>query len=131
MLRNKIAMILVIVITGVFASLYGGPVTRGLFYLSFIIPIVSFLYAVYVYFSFSPIQQVKPQIVVKGKKARYSLRLVNNSIFPYTNVKWSIIQINKILKIKRFLIVIALSQRKSILLNQIFVQKQGTLHHWN
>lgn len=87
MLRNKIAMILVIVITGVFASLYGGPVTRGLFYLSFIIPIVSFLYAVYVYFSFSPIQQVKPQIVVKGKKARYSLRLVNNSIFPYTNVK--------------------------------------------
>ena len=46
---RRFLFLLFIIITGVFASFYSGPLPYALFYLSLLIPLLSYLYLLYIY----------------------------------------------------------------------------------
>jgi hypothetical protein len=87
MRTNRIICVLSIIGSGVFASYYGGNISYALFYLCILIPIISFLYTVYVYFRFKIYQSIESFLVVKGDWTPYSFIIANEDYITFRNVK--------------------------------------------
>lgn len=87
MLINRLLLIIWIVISGIFASLYGGNITYALFYTSLTIPVIAFLYTFYVFTRFKMYQSIYKRTVVKGEITQYVFRLSNEDVLPYQNIK--------------------------------------------
>lgn len=87
MIITRLLCILFIIGSGVFASYFGGNITYALFYLALFIPIISFLYTVYVYFRFKIYQSMDNYIVVKGDWNNYSFIIANEDFISFRNVK--------------------------------------------
>lgn len=85
--RNRLILLLFIILTGVFGSFYGGSVSYGLFYFSLLIPAISLVYLVYVYFRFRVYQLIGHKTVVKGEHIPYQFILSNEDYFAFTNVR--------------------------------------------
>lgn len=76
MIRNRLILLFLILAAGTFASFYGGISYLPLFIL-FILPMVSFLYLVYVFFSLRISQSVDERVLYKGEETSYWFVLVN------------------------------------------------------
>lgn len=87
MLITRLLSILFIIGSGIFASYFGGNISYALFYLSIFIPIISFLYTVYVYIRFKIYQSMDNYVVVKGDWNNYSFVIANEDYIAYRNVK--------------------------------------------
>ena len=84
---NRLSCALAIIGSGGFASYYGGNISYALFYLCIFIPIVSFLYTLYVYFRFKIYQSMGNYLVVKGDWTEYSFIIANEDYITFNNVK--------------------------------------------
>ncbi|HHU70403.1 MAG TPA: DUF58 domain-containing protein [Clostridiales bacterium] len=84
---NRLLCVLLIIGTGIYASFYGGNISYALFYLSVLIPIISFLYTLYVYSRFKLYQTIGSRIVVKGDWTDYAFTITNEDFITYRNIK--------------------------------------------
>lgn len=84
---NRLICILLIIGSGVFASYFGGNISYALFYVSVFIPIVSYLYTLYVYMRFKIYQSLDSHIIVKGDWNNYSFVIGNEDFIAFRNVK--------------------------------------------
>lgn len=84
---NRLLCVVAIIGSGVFASYYGGNVSYALFYLSILLPIIAFLYTVYVYFSFKLYQSMDSFLVMKGEWNNYTFVIANEDVITYRNIK--------------------------------------------
>lgn len=67
-------------------SIYGGPVTYGLFWGLTLVPVISALYLIYVYVRFLLYQEVIVKSVVCGQPIPYYFVLQNDDVVTYTGV---------------------------------------------
>lgn len=84
---NRILCLAAIIGSGVFASYFGGNISYALFYLTILIPVIAFLYTVYVYFRFRLYQEIGSHLVTKGEWNTYSFVLANEDIITFRNIK--------------------------------------------
>ena len=68
-------------------SFYGGPVSYGFFFLMLIIPIVSALYTVIVFFRFKIYQKIDAKVTVAEKPVRFYFTLQNEDFFTFSGIK--------------------------------------------
>lgn len=87
MLLNRLILCIMIVVTATFATFYGGSISYALFYLTLVIPVISFLYTLYVYSRFKIYQSVGRRTVVKGEVTDYVFQLANEDIIPYQDIQ--------------------------------------------
>jgi len=84
---NRLICIAAIIGSGVFATYYGGNAVYALFYLTILIPIIAFLYTVYVYFRFRLYQEIGSHLITKGEWNDYSFVIANEDFLTYRNIK--------------------------------------------
>lgn len=84
---NRLICVMAIIGSSVFASYYGGNISYALFYLSILIPVVAFLYTVYVYFRFKLYQSMDNHLVMKGEWNTYSFVIANEDVITFRNIK--------------------------------------------
>ncbi len=84
---NRLIFTAAIIGSSIFASYFGGNISYALFYLSIFIPIVAFLYTLYVYFRFKIYQRMDTYMVVKGDWTTYSFVIANEDYVTFRNVK--------------------------------------------
>ncbi|NLP17142.1 MAG: DUF58 domain-containing protein [Clostridiales bacterium] len=84
---NRLLCIMFIIGSGVFASYFGGNISYALFYLAIFLPIISFLYTLYVYIRFKIYQSMDNYVVVKGDWNNYSFMIANEDYIAFRNVK--------------------------------------------
>lgn len=86
MRRNRLIMILLMLVTLIIASKRGGTISYTLCYMVWAMPILSGLYLFYVYKRFCIYQSIDKRILIKGEKVPYSFVLSNEDIITYTGV---------------------------------------------
>lgn len=84
---NRLICFVSIISCGIFASYFGGNISYALFYLAMLIPIISFLYTLYVYMRFKIFQSMEGHLVVKGDWTVYSFVVANEDYVTFRNVK--------------------------------------------
>lgn len=84
---NRIVCVVAIIGSGVFASYYGGNAVYALFYLTILIPLIAFLYTVYIYFRFRLYQEIGSHLITKGEWSTYSFVIANEDFITYRNIK--------------------------------------------
>lgn len=89
---NRLICALTIIGSSIFASYYGGNISYALFYLTILIPIISFLYTVYVYFRFKLYQSMESYLVMKGEWNNYAFVVANEDIITFRNIKVNFIK---------------------------------------
>lgn len=86
MKRNRLIMALLIILSGVFASFYGGRASYSVFYLCLLAPLISLAYTFYVYLRFSYYQEIASKTVIKEESTPYRFNLSNEDFITFTNV---------------------------------------------
>lgn len=76
----------VLIATGVLVTYRGGTVSYLLFYSALLIPLLSFLYLLYVYFRFRVYQSIDSRQVVKESAVPYQFALTNEDFISYSHV---------------------------------------------
>lgn len=84
---NRLVCLAAIIGSSIFASYYGGNIAYALFYLTLLIPVVAFLYTIYVYFRFRLYQEIGSHLVTKGEWNTYSFVVANEDIITFRNIK--------------------------------------------
>ncbi len=84
---NRLIFAAAILGSSIFASYYGGNISYALFYLTLFLPVIAFLYTVYVYFRFKIYQSMDAYLVVKGDWTTYSFVIANEDYITFRNVK--------------------------------------------
>lgn len=87
MTRNRIILVVLWIAAGVFASFYGGNIPYALFYLVLSVPLISFLYTLYVFIRFKLFQEISERTLVKGEAVDYSFRLANEDFISYQRIQ--------------------------------------------
>lgn len=87
MLLNRIILLLFIIAAGVFASFHGGNTAYAFYYMTILIPVVSFLYTFYVYIRFRIYQEIEQRIIVKGELVPYAFTIANEDYITFRSVK--------------------------------------------
>ncbi len=80
-------MLLAIVLTGVFASFYGGNLAYAMFYFTLTVPVVSLIYTVFVFSRFKLSQETKSWHTLKGEYMPFDIRVANEDFIAYTGIK--------------------------------------------
>ena len=81
-----------IVISTIVVSFYGGTVARLIFFTSLFLPILSWVYLLYVYIRFRIYQIIETKTMVKGEHIPYYFQLSNEDYIAYTNVRVSFVK---------------------------------------
>jgi len=84
---RRILFLLLIVITAVFASYYSGPLPYALFYLSLLLPLLSYLYLLYIYNRFRVYQLIEKKTLVKYESVPFRFILANEDILTYAHIR--------------------------------------------
>lgn len=84
---NRLIIVLCIIGSGVFVSFYGGNISYALFYSTIFLPVICFLYTLYVYFRFKLFQSMGSYLVVKGDWTLYFFIIANEDVVTFRNVK--------------------------------------------
>lgn len=87
MRRNRIILFASIIGTGVYASFVGGNIPKALFYFTLIIPVIAYLYTLYVFLRFKLYQKIESRKVMKGEFVPYEFTLANEDIIGYTGIR--------------------------------------------
>lgn len=89
---NRLLCILSIIGSGIFVSYYGGNISYALFFLTILIPILSYIYTIYVYQRFKLHQTIDRFIIVKGDWIDYSFVVANEDYLTFRNLKLNLIK---------------------------------------
>lgn len=89
---TRLFCVIIIIGSAVFASYYGGNISYALFYASVSLPVIAFLYTLYVYVRFKIYQSMDNYIVVKGDWNNYSFVIANEDYIAFRNVKVNFLQ---------------------------------------
>ena len=92
MKTNRIISVLAIIGCSIFASYNGGNISYALFYLSILLPIVAFLYTLYVFVRFKLYQTMDSHLVMKGDWSTYSFVIANEDVVTYRNIKVNLLK---------------------------------------
>ena len=84
---RRILFLSFIIITAVFASFYSGPLPYALFYLSLLLPLVSYLYLLYIYNRFRVYQLIDKKTLVKYESVPFRFILANEDILTYAHIR--------------------------------------------
>lgn len=84
---RRILFFLLIIITGVFASFYSGPLPYALFYLSLLLPLLSYLYLLYIYNRFRVYQLLEKKTLVKYEAVPFQFILANEDLLTYAHIR--------------------------------------------
>lgn len=76
-----------LIIATIFVSNYGGNVSYALFYLAIILPIVAFVYTLYVYQRFRIYQMIDRKTIVKGELVPYRYTVSNEDFITYRSIQ--------------------------------------------
>ena len=86
-LRTRRRILLIIWILSLVAiSNYGGPISYGFFFAVTLLPIISFVYLIFVYSFFKIYQKLDSRDVVCGKSTPYLFILRNEGYYPFASV---------------------------------------------
>jgi len=86
MWRNRIFLLLFIILTAVFASFFGGPLPYALFYLSLLLPLISYLYLLYIYNRFRVYQLIDKKTLTKHETVPFRFILANEDLLTYAHI---------------------------------------------
>ena len=84
---RKFLWLLLWILSLVGISFYGGAVTYGFFFALTLLPVVSLLYLIFVYFHFKIYQETQSRNMVCGQPVSYYFVLRNESFFGFASVK--------------------------------------------
>ncbi len=87
MRRNRIVWLLLLLLSVVAISFYGGAVSYGFFYTMLAIPAVSLLYLLYAYVFFRIYQHNDGRQLVVDDAVPYSFRLINEFPLPFVGIR--------------------------------------------
>lgn len=87
MRRNRIVWLLLLLLSVVAISFYGGAVSYGFFYTMLAIPAVSLLYLLYAYVFFRIYQHNDGRQLVVDDAVPYSFRLINEYPLPFVGIR--------------------------------------------
>ncbi len=87
MLRNRLIAIGLFILSLVAISFYGGPVSYGFFFLMLLIPLISLIYTIVVYFRFRMYQKIITKNVVVGTPTDFYFTLQNEDFYSFSGVK--------------------------------------------
>lgn len=87
MWRNRIILLFFIILTGVFASFFGGPLPYALFYLSLLLPLTSYLYLLYIYNRFRVYQLIDKKTLTKHEMVPFRFILANEDLITYAHIR--------------------------------------------
>ena len=87
MWRNRIILLLLIISSGIFVSIYGGSFPYAFFYSMLMVPLLAFAYTLYVYVRFKLYQSTGAKTLVKGESADYSFLLENEDLITFESLK--------------------------------------------
>ena len=80
-------LIAFLIITTIFVSNHGGNVSYALFYLAIILPIMAFIYTLYVYQHFRIYQCIDRKTIVKGELVSYQYVVSNEDFITYRSIQ--------------------------------------------
>ncbi|MCX7711065.1 MAG: DUF58 domain-containing protein [Clostridia bacterium] len=88
MRKNRVLYFLLFFASLIFVYFYGGKIPYTLFYLVILLPLVSLVYSIYVFFRFKFIEEIDKKFVTKGDIVNYSFSIHNEDIllYPYFNI---------------------------------------------
>lgn len=86
MWKNRLIAFFGIIASAILIGVRGGAAAYLLFYTAAGIPVLSLLYAGYVYQRFCIYQKLEQKTVVKGERVPYTFRLANEDRIPYFSV---------------------------------------------
>jgi len=86
MRKNRLICLSAILISIVYASIFGGSLSYALVYMSIIIPLTSLVYMFYVYRRFKLYQTYHSHRMVKGEDVPYTYTLANEDILFYKDL---------------------------------------------
>jgi len=84
---RRIIFLLLIILTAVFASFYSGPLPYALFYLALLLPLLSYLYLLYIYNRFRVYQLIEKKTLVKYESVPFQFILANEDILTYAHIR--------------------------------------------
>jgi len=87
MWQTRVICLVLIILSGVFASFFGGIIPYSLFYFSLMIPVVSFLYTFYVFLQFCIYQTVEKPTLVKKEISEYEYQIVNEHLINFESIR--------------------------------------------
>ena len=87
MRRNRIAALVLFVLSLISISFKGGPVSYGFFYFTLFVPLVSFVYTQIVYLRFKIYQEIDTRTIVAGSSTPFYFTLQNEDKFTHSGVK--------------------------------------------
>lgn len=76
-----------LIVATIFVSNHGGNVSYALFYLAIILPIVAFIYTLYVYQHFRIYQCIDRKTIVKGELVPYRYAVSNEDFITYRSIQ--------------------------------------------
>lgn len=76
-----------LIIATIFVSNHGGNVSYAIFYLAIILPIVAFIYTLYVYQRFRIYQMIDHKTIVKGDLVPYRYTVSNEDFITYRSIQ--------------------------------------------
>ncbi len=85
--KRRIILFLLWVLSLVLISVYAGPVSYGFFYAVTLLPVISFLYVILVFFFFKTYQELESRNVVCGQPVPYLFVLRNEGFYPFSGIK--------------------------------------------
>ena len=89
MIRNRVAYLLFLISTAIFASFYGGNITYILFFTTLFLPVFCLFYTAYVNARFKIHQTIPKVRLVKMESVPYHFVLANEDFFTFTSIKVS------------------------------------------
>ena len=87
MRRNRIAALVLFVLSLISISFKGGPVSYGFFFFSLFVPLISFIYTLVVYTRFKIYQEIDTRTIVAGNSTPFYFTLQNEDYFAHSGVK--------------------------------------------
>ena len=86
MLRNRIILIILWILSLIGISFYGGSVSYGFFTAVTLVPVISFLYLLLVFLRFKIFQKMDNRHVVAGQTSDFYITLQNEDRFPFASI---------------------------------------------
>ncbi len=87
MILNRLFLILLILLSGVFASFYGGRIAYAFFYLTLLLPLFCIIYICFVIIRVKLDQTIDKKSVIKGETVNYRLEVFNYDIISFYHIK--------------------------------------------
>lgn len=87
MRKNRFLLLLLILFSGIHVAYRGGSISYLFFYSTLLIPVLSIIYVLLVYWKFCIYQKIDMKILIKEERVPYLFQLSNEDILAYTRIR--------------------------------------------